>query len=318
MDDAELFFDQRHAERFSRSELTMLDDKAVAYSTEASYRETLYELARRFSSLNDLACTLRRTGIGLFRPDAIAHNKAADALSYLERIGIRPVHVQRIEVTPHAVRDIWRYQLNTASGQRLRLLDLLFKASPSLCVLFNADPSTPGLPCTVLMADCKGPADVKERQGWELRAFLQSPNRVEVYIHCCDEPADVVRDGGLLVGPVAFAQAIVHRHDPHAANTIRILVQELANDARYGSQVDVDPLFRGSLGRGDAPTHWDRWKLLREVADNCVMVTGASQTLIPDSGVCRWWKEAGLLGDRQRYLAERTGWTGGEITAPLP
>jgi hypothetical protein len=317
--EAERFFDQRFAERFSRSELTMLDDKAAAYAAEANYRETLYELARRFGSGDGLACVLRRTGVGLFRPDAIAHHKVADTLAYFDGLGIRPVRAMRVDVTGHVVRDIWRYQLNVASGHRLRLLDLVFGASPSLLVLFNAGPGVPDVPCAVLMADCKGAADVHERQGWELRAFLRSPNRVEVYFHCCDEPADVVRDGGLLAGPDGLAWALALGRDPRAATTVRGLARDIAAAAvPRGSTVDADPLLLRGLGHVGGNGHFDRWELVREVAEKCAMASGTAEALISDSGIRRWWMRTGLLGERDRYLADGTGWTGGQLVAPLP
>ncbi|HET6479285.1 MAG TPA: hypothetical protein VFG35_04470, partial [Actinoplanes sp.] len=303
-------------ERFTRSELTMLDEKAKSYAAEAGYRESLYELAHRVGDHRHLGEVLRRTGVGLLRPDAIAYRRADDALDYFARLGIRPGGVVPVDVTRQGVRELWRYQLNTASGERLRLLDLVFEASPALLVLFDADPGTPAVPCTVLMADCKGPAAAEDRQGWELRTFLGSPNRVEVYVHCCDEPADVVRDGGLLAGPDVFARAFADDRDPRAGEAVRSMARELAGSVRRDVPEGFAPRFQRFLGRS-GEHHTDRWALLREVAQNCAMVAGPGETLISRSGISLWWEHAATLPERHKYFASRTGWTGGDLTEPL-
>lgn len=318
MYDPERFFDCGYAERFTRSELTVLDNKASAYAGETAYREVLYETALRLGSERAVADLIKRTGIGLFRPDAIAHAKVGAALSYFERLGIRPVHAVDAEVGYRAVREIWRYQLNSSSGQRLRLLDLLFGACPSLLAFFTVDVDKPRIPCTVLMADSKGPADVSERQGWELRSYLDSPNRIEVYVHCGDEPADVVRDGGLLIGPAAFAEALTHPPERDAVNMITARAGELAATPGIDEPVVIDPLLRSVIDDAPADGRLGRWRLLRCAANTCRMVACSAESLIAESGIRSWWEQADLLDDREKYFIAATGWAGSRLADPLP
>src|SRR5579871_5631408 len=119
---ADRFFDWRYARDFTRRELTTVDSKADLYAIEATYRETLYELARPCSDDDVIGETVRGIGLCLFRPDAIAHGKVAAAADYLVNLGFNLVGVAETEVRRSAIRDVWRYQLDVASGARLRLL----------------------------------------------------------------------------------------------------------------------------------------------------------------------------------------------------
>ena len=320
MSEAERFFDCKYAAHFTRAELSMLDQKAALYAVEPTYRETLYEIATRVDQLSAMGPLLRQTSIGLIRPDAIAHGKVADALTFYGQLGIHPTYAMQIEVDRIAVREIWRYQLTAASGARIRLLDLVLTAGPSVLTCFAADPDIPELPCTVLMADAKGPADVAERQGWELRSRLHSPNRIEVYIHCADEPADVVRDGGLLLGAAGFADAIAgsQRQWPAGPERVMEMASRAATDPRMREEVVIDPVFHGVVEGRLGASRVDRWQLIRTAAAGCSMLTGSAESQISDSGIAQWWKSSGLLDQREHYFRERTGWTAGPLADPLP
>lgn len=336
MDNAELFFDCAYAEQFTRSELSMLDDKASIYAAEPAYRETLYELARYRADPEAIGALIRGVGIGLIRPDAVAHSKVIGVLDYFGRLGVRPLDAMLVTVGRSTVRDVWRYQLTAASGQRIRLLDLVFEAGPSILTLFAADPGGPGLPCTVLMADTKGPADVSDRQGWELRSALNSPNRIEVYVHCGDEPADVVRDGGLLLGPAEFAVAVTRAYFPEAVpgpvsahgsgqahQDAVVKVTKLADEVRAclatRRLASVDPLFSAALAEVPEPARPDRWQLIRTVAAHSPMTAGTADSIISDSGIRRWWENTGLLGAREAFLRMRTNWRSeAALAEPMP
>jgi len=321
MNEAERFFDCAFTERFTRVELSVLDEKAALYAAEPGYREALYELARLPGGAKAVGPLLRSTAMALFRPDAIALSKVDAALDYFGRLGIHPVHAVQVRVGRLAVREIWRYQLTGASGARIRLLDHVLQAGPAILGFFTADTDTPRLPCTVLMADAKGPADVFDRQGWELRPHLHSPNRIEVYVHVGDEPADVLRDGGILLGPAEFAQAISCQHTAGAATTIRGWARDLAvaGPELEPGVVAADPVLSVALAGYGARVRADRWQLIRAAAATCAMAIGTAGSQISDSGICDWWKSAGLLDNRESYFRARTGWTApGRLADPMP
>lgn len=322
MPDPEQFFDWRYARDFTVSELTVLAGKARLYALEPTYRETLYEVTRRTRSIDAAAELVRSTGLALFRPDAIARSKVGSCLDYFGRLGLRPGSMWPVPVGPAALRDVWRYQLDIASGPRLKLLDLIFGASASILCLFRPAPGVPPVPCTVIMADVKGRTNRLEREPWELRSRLGSPNRIEVYVHCSDEPADVVRDGGILLGASEFADGLTR--SPHDAPADRLMRMAAELGRAYVRKVRLDamdsllrPAFAGDADP-DEPGYADRLEFIRSAAARCVMNASAEGPTITDSGTYPWWAGAGLLDARARYLSQRTGWHGAAVRDPYP
>jgi hypothetical protein len=316
-DPPERFLNWQEAQYFSSKHLTSLSLKSALYGLEPTYREALSACAGVIEGNGgDLANVLRNVGVGLFRPDAIAHDKSQAILSFLERLGIRPFFACQLDLSGMIVREVWRYQLNAASGERLRLLDLVFGGAPSVIALFEvADQGSP-VPCTVLMADSKGEAIAADRQGWELRSHLDSPNRIEVYFHSSDEPADVVRDAGIILGPERFARALAYR-GTDATKDIQLMAHSLV--ATVAARRLVSP--EGTVSslshalRDNRPQSLvDRWDLIRSLAGNSPMHAGPSENIIAESGTDAWWGSVGLLGTRSAFLSSRTGWAGSLYT----
>jgi len=316
---AERFFDWRYARDFTLRELTTVESKAELYALEATYRETLYELACPCSDDAAIGETVRGAGLCLFRPDAIVHGKVAAAAGYLAELGFNLVGTAETEVCRSAIRDVWRYQLDVASGARLRLLDLLFGATPSLVAIYRLNSTAPRIPCSVLLADSKGLANGVNRQGWELRSFLGSPNRIEVYVHCSDEPADVVRDGGILLGPRKLRDLIMHPRPGLTEASLAEAAESLAIEGKVRTLVEeVDELLCPALGAGvSSDKGIDRWEVIRAAAARCGMIAATTETTISDSGTYEWWSRIGLLDSRAPYFADRTGWVG-NLREPHP
>lgn len=319
--DARNFFDWDYVEQFANAELTSLPGKSISYAREPCFRETLYCCALRARDVGDeIGDRLTRVGLGLIRPDAIAYRKVPLVLEYYSRLGIRPFFFRPVQMTPGIVREVWRYQLNAASGERLILLDMLFSASPSILVLFTFRERALPVPCSVAMADAKGHAFPQHRLGWELRSHLGSANKIEVHFHTADEPADVIRDGGVILGPEPFAAALAGRHDADVSEAIQAVARQIHEDGEGAGDVifDEDDLFQdcGPLPLGElVGPGVDRWELIRRLADACEMYAGPGDDLINESGTDVWWRRIGMLDERNEYLSSRTGWATFAITA---
>lgn len=155
--DAERLLERDPGIHFSWGNLTSRLDKAQFYAWEPQYRETLYESATGLGLDGEkLAAALHTVGLGIFRPDAIAAGKVDTILDYYARLGMEPFFAAPLTMTRTVVREIWRYQLNAATGELLKMFDLLYEASPAVLALFRTDPAETPVPCSVLMADAKG------------------------------------------------------------------------------------------------------------------------------------------------------------------
>ncbi|MFE2205059.1 hypothetical protein [Streptomyces rubiginosohelvolus] len=305
------FFNWKRTEDFCGQQLTTYADKARLYSIEANFRESLHALANA-GDLDEasVGARLRQVGLGVFRPDALAHGKVSQALAYFARMGARPTYCTAATITPWMVRDVWRYQFNVASGERLALLDLLFEATPSIVVVFTADDDVP-VPLAALMADSKGEADPDAREGWELRSHLRSPHRIEVYMHIADEPVDVVRDGGILLGPDGFAAAMLAERGTDITDEVVAMSERIQHEhGESGRTCELhDSTLREAMLRlgekADGPL--DRWQVLRMLGATCDMYAGPGENIICEPGTDPWWDRAGLLAQRTSYLSDRAG-----------
>ena len=293
---------------FTARSLTMVPDKTRYYVAEEEYRAALRALVPQGIGAEAEASLGRRVqaiGLGLFRPDAIAHDRVGPALDYLRRRGLRPFHAQIADVRGPMVRELWRYQLNAASDERLHLLDLIFEAGSSVLALFHHVVQPP-VPCSVLMADVKGPALPSRREGWELRARLRSPSRIEVYFHASDEPADVIREGAIMLGRDRLAQLL----RPYLSET-EVAWRDATDDVLLACKtvgsVPVTPLNDPLLVRtaeecGLGSSKNDRWAVLRALAERSPMFRDATRNLIRQTGSREWWEQSPRATERASIL----------------
>jgi dTDP-4-amino-4,6-dideoxygalactose transaminase len=302
--------DPSRCEAFCAAELTTLGPKASAFSAEPLFRETLVELAASTGAveLPRLADLVRSTGLAMFRPDALHFGKVGAALAYLEGLGLRAHAPRPLRVTPLQAREVWRYQLNGATSLRLRLLDLLFAQGPSICFLFRDLEGRWPVPCSTVLADAKGEAEASAREGWELRSRLRSPSRMITFLHTADEPADVIRDGGLLLGPAGFAQAVGDLLSGTGDGSWDPFVSTGAGDERAVADVQAP---------SDASSAADAWTTLREPRPSFEM--SLAQNVIGEPGTDGWWERAGLLEERLTLLRAAALSAGpGASVAPRP
>jgi hypothetical protein len=269
---------------FTAQYLTMVPDKTRYYVAEQAYRTALGALVPPGVDADTAAALgtrIQRIGLGLFRPDAIAHDRVEPTLAYLRRLGIRPFHAQVVNVCGPTVRELWRYQL-----------DLVFDAGHSVIAFFRHIQEPP-VPCAVLIADAKGPASPARREGWELRAFLGSPNRIEVYFHAADEPVDVVREGGILLGPGPLAQ-LLSAHLTGTDPAWRDATDDVLRLSSALRSVPGPPLRDPLLARmaeeyGVAGAANDRWAVLRTLGEQCPMFRDGARNLVRQTGSREWW-----------------------------
>lgn len=297
--------DHTLAARFTAEHLTMVPDKTRYYAAEQTYRDTVHALVSPGTGGEAaLGAGIQRIGLGIFRPDAIAYDRVKPTLDYLRRLRIRPFHAQAVNVHGPIVRELWRFQLNAASDERMHLLDLVFDAGPSILVLFRHPDDQP-VPCAVLIADAKGPAAPDRRAGWELRSVLGSPNRVEVYFHAADEPADVLREGAIVLGAAALARLLV----PHLAGAGTAGTDAAGTDATDDvldladtlAATPTPPLHDPFLAEvakehGVAVSPDDRWAMLRALGERCPMFRGSARNLVRQTGSRQWWERTSLAG----------------------
>ncbi|WP_253838358.1 nucleoside-diphosphate kinase [Actinokineospora globicatena] len=200
------------------------------YRRETYYREALRDVER---VLGDRATeVLHATALLMVKPDGIAAGKVEAVLDFLADRGFAVVVARRPGFTPLLWREMWRYQLTSATIDRLALNDSVYVGAGLLLLLRDERPDT--LPATLRLASLKGSADLAKQRPGTLRDLLRQHNRNFSYIHVADEPADLVRELGLLLdtaqrrGALRALAAGAGPTDEEAAELSRLVTAERA------------------------------------------------------------------------------------------
>ncbi|MCX4527010.1 MULTISPECIES: nucleoside-diphosphate kinase [unclassified Streptomyces] len=169
--------------------LTADPAKRAAYRLDTYAREGL----DLFRPPGDRAWLYATTFVVL-KPDAFAGRRCGLILDILEEEGWLPIAAHPLRFDPLLTREIWRYQFNAASAQRIAVVDHLLGSGPSLLVLLRDTRRAPGLPASVRLTAAKGAADPGAAHGRDLRTRFGRVNGLFNFVHTADEPADLVRE----------------------------------------------------------------------------------------------------------------------------
>jgi hypothetical protein len=226
------------------SALTRSTLKAELYRDETYFREGLRSLGDVLGA--DTAAQLHRLALVMVKPDGLAAGKTRPVHDFLRKHGFEVLAVDRPALAGRGWRELWRYQLTSATSDRLAVNETLM-SRPALLLLVRH----PGgeLPASVRLAALKGPADMAGQPADCLRRLLGQLNRILSFVHVADEPADVVRELGLLLDRARRERALAAVRAGTLPAADRTLLAEALDRADRGPR-DLDP--HGALDRAAA------------------------------------------------------------------
>lgn len=175
--------------RDSLDTLTADPAKREVYRYDTYAREGL----RAFTAIAPLHRSHDLTFVVL-RPDAIAARRCELILDLLRAEGWVPAAATTLRFGPLLTREVWRYQFNAASAQRIDVVDHLLKSGPSFLVLLQDTRRPAWLLGSVRLTAAKGSADPQTARGTDLRTRMGRVNGLVNFVHCADDPADVIRE----------------------------------------------------------------------------------------------------------------------------
>lgn len=176
--------------------LTTITQKWTEFSREAAFRESLADTQAVFG--DRFEHVLQQVALLTVKPDGLAGGRAAAIVDFLLDNDFSIVHTAPVGYTPLRSRDLWRYQWNVATLDRLRLWDLLCAQGPALMLVVRDEAANPEVPAAVRLRGLKGPAIPEIRRPDTLRSAAASPNRILSMIHAADEPVDIIREIGIV------------------------------------------------------------------------------------------------------------------------
>lgn len=170
-------------------------DRLRIYPDDLYFREMTQRLSRLDTAIADRV--LRRTAFVVFKPESVAGRRIEPALRFLSDHGFTPLGARRISLEPWTVRELWRYQLNSASLALVRALDLIVQAGPSVFVaLYDTAPGAAD--AATRLGRLKGSSERDRPTAGLLRTALGRTVTCLSFVHTADEAADMVRELGVL------------------------------------------------------------------------------------------------------------------------
>ena len=150
---------------------------------------------------------LKNTALLLIKPDANIMNRIPIILRLLDSNGYELLYVARLQVTHTQATEMWKYQWSAATIDRIIVNEKLMELGPSFFLLLRNRQHThsSAQPLSAYLTEQKGAANKKLQKAENFRAVLKPLNIILNYIHTADEPADVIREIGVLVGIAGMA-----------------------------------------------------------------------------------------------------------------
>jgi|GEM_PF-2041932 len=196
----------------------------------------------------------------LVKPDALVAAKAEAALRFVLRQGYDVVHATTVCLSEGQAIDIWRYQWNRATPERMKASLIIATAGPSILVALRPSSDRPGdVPASVALWASKGSAFAKLRSHDTLRSVLAVEGRYFGYVHVPDEPIDVVRELALLLGTGGFQSLLSKVAAARAAANAEEHAFRLLSEAREATAPDTYRFEEAPVVRDVSTALLDEW-----------------------------------------------------------
>jgi hypothetical protein len=320
---------------------TVLPDKARYFSGEPFAREAMRDFLERAGPARTLDLLMTH-GTMLVKAESVVLRVVERIEQRIRAAGFTPVVAQPVRLSRQDIRLLWLYVLNGATLDRLDLLDLFKPATTSILLICRDDlQQQASIPAAVRLQRLKGPTMPHQREPGHVRYGLGPDNRLLNYMHAADEPADVLRELGLLFDRPARRQLIEQMlrgddagealrlaredayatspiHDLEPAAALERLSVSIAKRCPQPVATAVLPLLEGLLARpaADAERAWNQahtllWSYAAELGVWDYVVVGSSVCehdpadgfrILPDPVHGRW-DEAWL--ERSRTVSTR-------------
>lgn len=214
--------------------LSDVDEQSLRRLTRSSEKVDQYLVDPHYRTGEQLisAADAKAATFVVLKPEAVAGRRIEMTLQALRDNGFVVVSAQIFRFTSLLFREIWRYQFNVATQDRIDVVDLILPSSESLLLIlrdsrFREDDDS-CLPASCRLAGLKGPADPAARKPGDLRSILRGPTTLFNFMHTADEPADVIRELAMLdLFTEAPATAAVRFTEPADPDRLAGLVDHL-------------------------------------------------------------------------------------------
>ncbi|NEB74289.1 hypothetical protein G3I40_03410 [Streptomyces sp. SID14478] len=265
--------------------LTPNTAKRVAYRHDTYMREGLVSLTKPLH-----AGRLYDHTFVVLKPDAVAGRRCGLILDTLRSEGWHPVAATPVGFTPLLTRELWRYQFNAASQQRIAVVDHLLGSGRSLLVLVEDRARPRWLPASARLTAAKGSAEPTAARKTDLRTRIGRVNGLFNFMHTADDPADVVRELQLFSYQAGWSWCAESLFDErtdageHRQQHLTQLIQELETEIP-AHDLDIGKSLARLAARNDA---WGECAVRHRTADKIDEWLGLLACCALPEGRARW------------------------------
>lgn len=213
--------------------LSRIARKEQLYARETYFREGLADALEILGPAS--AEALRRTALLMIKADGLISGKAAPIVQFIEEHAFCIRSIAQVILNRFQWRELWRFQLTSATLDRLTVNDLVLTREHLMLIL--RDDGACEVPATVRLSTLKGPSDVAQQSATCLRRVLGQPNRVFSFFHVADEPADLLRELTILLDSPARRRALLSMISDEFVMHDKERLSALIADAHRSSRV---------------------------------------------------------------------------------
>ena len=222
------------------NEITKVSEKRNVYEIDPEFRFGLNVLSIGGQIKWDMICSL---GIIVLKPECFYTKKCHRIIDIIIKNDFEILAFQFGNLSISTICSIWRYQLNTASQSRIRILFDILEKRPYLAVLLRKKYQL-DVPCTVRVSQLKGSSYPDTRTLNTIRGELAPPNPFLNYVHGCDEPADLVREIAVWFSPT-LVEDVLDRDAVHIdLSALYNTITTYQNDIDFGLADPIHALNR--------------------------------------------------------------------------
>lgn len=236
------------------AQLTSLNEKRRYYSAETYFRESMWDAKAILGPR--LFSVLHRITLLIFKPESLAGRRVGAVMRFLAQHEFTPIHFLPFTYTRATMREVWRYQWNAATIDKMDVADRVNGRRPTAMVILRDDAAPRELPAAVRLKQLKGAASPEVREQETLRAAIGAPNRLITFVHTPDEPADLVRELGIFFDREGrrslFTSILGSLEDDVTDEVVRVL-ERLQSEAQ-ATDFDPEAAWRRILARADGQT----------------------------------------------------------------
>ncbi len=222
--------------------------KLATYADDPYFWEGWASFARACGGQPSARAFERMTFL-MIKPEAIAGRRIELILDFLASRGFLITGAWPVRMSRHAVRALWRYQINVVPVAHLRALELGVTSDELFVVgLIHLEPWDGAGSAAELLRLCKGSSSAPA--GDSLRDVLGGQARMLSFVHAPDESADVIRELPILCEPGQLGQVLASLVPSAASAPGRSEAEaRLAMTARYQQVPEHDLDVRATFQR---------------------------------------------------------------------